>query len=317
MHWLKQQWFLLAITGVVLAGIWGEPSLRWMAAWPLLRTIVVITVLFLMSLPLELRSIVQTLARPQAALLASVINLGLGPLLVIPFLYVLETELAGGLVIALATPCTLASAAVWTRRAGGNDITALMVTVLTNLSCVVVTPLWLWLLSDQSSGEISLSEQIQKLVILVVLPIVAAQLARRWSAIGHWATRKKPSLSILAQIGLLYIVLLGTMGSSQRWGEGSASEGPGVLWFHWAILLFAIAVIHLTLFFTGYILAVALRLGRPEHSAVAISGSQKTLMVGAEMGLTLGLSVLPLLIYHLFQLFVDTILADWMRRKAD
>ena len=38
-------------------------------------------------------------------------------------------SLAGGLLVASVTPCTVASAAVWTRRAGGNDSLAILSTV--------------------------------------------------------------------------------------------------------------------------------------------------------------------------------------------
>ena len=52
-----------------------------------------------------------------------------------------------GMIIASATPCTLATGAVWTRRAGGNDGVTMMVTILTNSTCFIVMPLWIyWLI---------------------------------------------------------------------------------------------------------------------------------------------------------------------------
>jgi len=45
--------------------------------------------------------------------------------------------------VVAATPSSLASAAVWTRRAGGNDVVAMLIGIVINLSCFLVTPIWL------------------------------------------------------------------------------------------------------------------------------------------------------------------------------
>lgn len=313
MAWIAKHWFLLALTAVVVTAFGLAEPLAFLLDFRWLRLLIVASVLFLMSLPLHLGAFTRVLLRPQAALLAAVINLAVAPLLCLPWLGLLDAELAGGLAVALSTPSTLASGAVWTRRSGGNDVTALMVTVLTNLSCVVLTPLWLqWLVDQDSVAEIPLSAQVGKLTLLVVVPIVLAQLVRGIGPVGKWATAEKKRLSVLAQMGLLYIVLLGTLGSALRWQEAGAATA-----MQWALLLSAIVVVHLVLFGLGLGLSGILRLDSRDRRAVAISGSQKTLMVGAEMGLSLGLSVLPLVMYHLFQLFADTFLADWMKRRFD
>lgn len=312
-EWLKRQWFLLALTCVVTLAFLLTDPLSPLLEWEQLRLWVVAAVLFLMSLPLHLSAFTQVVLRPQPALLACVINLGLGPLCTWPLIGWLGPELGGGLAVALSTPCTLASAAVWTRRSGGNDVTALMVTVVTNLLCVVLTPLWIQFLTARADeAGIGLGQQVWKLTMLVLVPIVAAQSVRILPGVGKWAGQQKSRLSILAQVGLLYIVLLGTIGSAIRWRTGEAASAA-----QWAILLSAIFGIHLFLFAVGLGTSGILGMDSRERRAVAISGSQKTLMVGAEMGLSLGLSVLPLLIYHLFQLFADTFLADGMKRYFD
>jgi len=311
---LQKQWFLIALSMVVLAAYLGSQQLHFLTKYSTARQIIVMVVMFLMALPLPLSSFLATIKKPTAPLLASFINLGVGPILTLLFLAFLDKELAGGLAVALATPCTLASATVWTRRSGGSDIVAIMVTVVTNLCCVVITPMWVFYLAGEGVGEMSFWKQVGKLSYLVVLPICAAQVVRSLKPIALFAAQKKTILSTCAQTGLLYIVLVGTISSTARLTQSSAdSSGSSLL--NWGILLFAIAFIHLTLFFIGLAASKVLALPSDQRKAVAISGSQKTLMVGAEVGIHLGLSILPLVIYHLFQLFVDTILADWMARR--
>jgi sodium/bile acid cotransporter 7 len=46
---------------------------------------------------------------------------------------------------------------------------------------------------------------------------------------------------------------------------------------------------------------------------VAFAGSQKTLMVGLQVSMELGVSILPMVAYHVSQLIVDTLIADRWR----
>jgi sodium/bile acid cotransporter 7 len=56
---------------------------------------------------------------------------------------------------------------------------------------------------------------------------------------------------------------------------------------------------------------------RGDQIAVGFSGSQKTLMVGLLMAITLKVSILPMVAYHCLQLFVDTLIADAYRRSDE
>jgi sodium/bile acid cotransporter 7 len=64
----------------------------------------------------------------------------------------------------------------------------------------------------------------------------------------------------------------------------------------------------------GIALAAGLRLPREDRIAVGIAGSQKTLMVGLQVALACQLLILPMVVYHVGQLIVDTIIADRWRR---
>src|SRR5262249_23063121 len=150
-------------------------------------------------------------------------------------------------------PCTLASAAVWTRRAGGNDAVALLVMMITNLTSFVVTPLSLrWLTGVVVREEVS-RDILRDLVLLVVLPIIAAQLARLAYPIARWATAHKAALGTLAQCGVLSFIAVGAVTSAVRLNEESGHEKLSTN--TWAAMIFAVAAVHTAGLALGYALA--------------------------------------------------------------
>jgi sodium/bile acid cotransporter 7 len=208
------------------------------------------------------------------------VNFGLLPLAAWGLSLVLRDDTAAGLLVAAATPCTLASAAVWTRRAGGNDSAALVVTLLTNALCFLMTPLWLKLtLGTRAQGiTIDASEMVSDLAMLVVLPMAAGQLARIYRPLGSWATRRGKPLGVAAQCGILTMVLMGAIKTGQMLHNQPAEAV--FAWWDWAAMIAVTLSLHLGMLACGIALAAGLHLPREDRIAVGIAGSQKTLMVG-------------------------------------
>ncbi|MEX0641648.1 MAG: bile acid:sodium symporter [Pirellulales bacterium] len=313
---LHQRWFLFALLGVLLAGILRPASMRPLVGWLPGDVVVVAAVTFIMALPLETSALWRTVRRPGPAWLAAGLNSGVAPLLGWLASRPLPPELAVGVIVATIVPCTLATAAVWTRRAGGNDAVAFLVTMITSLACFLVVPGWLWLLVG-IRADINYGHIVWGLIVSVVLPIVAAQLLRQWKSIGSWATRRKHVLSTAAQIGVLVMVLVGAVGCGEK--LQGVSDGSVLSARNLAIMILAVTAVHVLLLTLGWALSTtALQFNRADAIAVAFSGSQKTLMVGAYIALVVGpLAILPMVAYHAAQLIVDTLVADWWRGRGE
>ena len=311
-HFFVRRWFLLALAIVLAVGITQSSILAPLSERKMLRYGIVAIVLFLMALPLDARAMWKAMRRPWAPLLAVVINFGLLPLVAWGVSFGLSREMAGGLYVAAATPCTLASAAVWTRRAGGNDSVAILVTVITNLICVLLTPLWLFAMTGERAdiAELSLANMITKLALLVVLPMALAQLIRLIPGVAEVATRRKTPIGVLAQFGVLSMIFIGAIRTGVKL---MADEDLAYHLFDIGLMIVAVLGLHLAMMVVGMVAAFYLRFPREDRIAVGIAGSQKTLMVGLQMGLELGLSVLPIVVYHVGQLLLDTIIADRLR----
>jgi sodium/bile acid cotransporter 7 len=309
---IRDRWFLLALLTLLVAGMgWPSdvgPLIHWLKSdW------VVAIVTFVMALTLETSAIWTAIHRPGAAWLGAAMNAGVCPPLGWLASRLLPPELAVGVIVATAVPCTLATAAVWTRRAGGNDAVAFLITMITNLACFLVVPGWLWLLSG-IRAEVDYRAIVTGLVLLVVVPILLAQLLRQCRPLGRWATRHKRSLSTFAQIGVLTMVLIGAV----RCGEKLAAvDGHSILTpANLAYLIASVAAVHVAVLLLGLQTSRVLRFPWPDAIAVAFAGSQKTLMVGAYVALAVGpLAILPMVTYHAVQLFVDTLIADrWAKQ---
>jgi solute carrier family 10 (sodium/bile acid cotransporter), member 7 len=278
---LRERWFLLALIGVLVVGM----------TWPE------------MVGPIARRLPREAIVAPPLGWLAS---------------QVLPVELAVGVVVAVVVPSTLAASTVFTRRAGGNDAATVLVTVITNLGCFLVAPLWLRILVGErgaESGEIDYTSLMLQLAGLVVAPIAVAQIARRWQSVKDWSGRHKARLGELAQVGILGMVLVGAVGGGERLqelGDSSALVAADI-----GLMIVVVLAIHLVLLFAGYYLAILLRMNHADAIAVGISGSQKTIMVGLYVALAFSpLAILPMVAYHAGQLVVDTLVTDWWRRQA-
>ena len=309
----RKHWFLLVLVILLGIGMGFAPLLKPLAETAELKWTIVAITMFLMVWKFSFGDITDTLKRPQAAFLATAINTFAMPLAIWPFIALVGPEIGAGMVATFAAPCTLVSAAVWTRRAGGDDRIAILVTLITNLFCFLSTPFWVWLLLNaQGESTISFSNTVSKLFAFVVAPILFAQLVRLHSGSANWADANKKRLGIASQIGILSIVLLGSIQSGLRIRQ-SEQNFPAV---ELAVGIACLLIVHIIILYSGRWLAKSIRMKNTEQIAVAFAGSQKTLMVGLSIAVSLQITILPLLAFHSLQLVVDTFIADRMVQQG-
>src|SRR5262245_65597721 len=177
-RFLIHRWFLLALTGVIVAGVvFSRPLTALFAGFPRSwESVLVAGIMFLMALPLDAGVIGHAVRRPAATAIGVAVSYLVAPLVawgLAPLLTQVSRDLALGLLIAAAVPTTVASAAVWTRRAGGNDAVDLLVMMVTNLSCFEVTPLVVWITDDTevSDEKFHSGAMMLRLTLILVLSI--------------------------------------------------------------------------------------------------------------------------------------------------
>lgn len=315
-RWVRRHWFLAALAGVLVAGVVGHQQLAGVAAL-MPQDPMVASVLFVMALGLPSRAMWDAIRRPTGAALAIAVNLGLVPPLAWLAGRMLDPSLAAGMVVAATVPCTQASAAVWTRRAGGNDTIAVLTTMGTSIACFVVTPLWLERLVglDRESG-LSFGRLVTRLALVVAAPIVAGQLFRAIPPVRAWAARHSYALGLYAQLGILSMVFVGAVECGKQIAGPGTGMGP--LAGDIVAMIVLVAAVHVAAWYAGFFAGGRLGLSRADCIGVAFAGSQKTLMVGLAIAIEFGgLAVLPMVAYHFEQLLIDTVLADRLRAAGE
>jgi len=312
---LSRYWFLLLLlAGLSLAAArpeWLRPWVNWLEP-----RLMVGTALFLMAWGLESRRLLDALLRPWAALWALLISYGLLPVLawvaggLLP-----EADLRLGLMIAASVPCTLASAVLWTRLAGGDEATALLAVLLTTCTSWLATTAWL-ALTTGAAAALDTTDLMTGLLGVLVLPVGLGQLGRARAPLRQAAERFKPIGGVLSRLLIFSIILRAAVDVSAKLAEKAATLTLPAL--------FTVAVLclgaHLAALGTGFWTGRWWGLERPQRIAVAFACSQKTLPVALFVfdryfKEAYPLAVVPLVFYHVGQLVVDTFIAEGLAGK--
>jgi sodium/bile acid cotransporter 7 len=315
-HFLLRHWFLLLlVAGVGLAA--ARPDwLRPVAARIPPRGVVGLA-LFIMAWSLESRSLGRALLRPLPALWAVFISYGALPALawlagrVVP-----EADYRIGLLISASVPCTLASAALWTRLAGGSEAVALLVTLLTTATSWLVTTAWLAWTTGAAVGVNTTAMMVELLLVLVV-PVGLGQLVRAAPPLAQMADRSKTVLGVVSRLLIFSIMLKAATDVADRLEARAELPSPRLL-----LAMAGLCVgLHLTALAAGFWSGQALRFDRPSRIAIAFACSQKTLPVALLLFDTYfkdahPLAVVPMVFYHVGQLVVDTFIAERLARRG-
>lgn len=317
-EFLQRRWFLVALLILIPSGfgagysIDAEQMSRFSARYGgLLSRGSTALVLFLMSFTLDTRKLLAAIRAPGPVIWATLINFALLPAMAV-WLMRLQTleDFAVGLLVAAAVPSTMAAASVWTRKAGGNDAVSLLVTIVTNGSCFLVTPFWLSV-GIGDGVQLDMPEMIRRLFETALVPIAAGQLVRLNVSVRAMANRGKTLCSAIAQGSILLLVFWASFQSGPRLADasGMVASAVGLVWGS-CIVLHLLAI--LVLFAGGRTFGFA----REDVVAAAFSGSQKTLPIGIYIatdllaGRGLPLAAFPILMFHTSQLLLDTLFVE-------
>ncbi|MDM9590478.1 bile acid:sodium symporter family protein [Pseudomonas asiatica] len=240
-----------------------------------------------------------------------VLGLALKPVL----LPLVGTELYMGFLYLCALPATVQSAIAFTSLARGNIPAAICSAAASSLIGIFITPVLVALLMGVHGDGGSTLEAIKKISMQLLVPFVAGQIARRW--IGDWVGRNKAWLKFVDQGSILLVVY---SAFSAAVIGGLWQQVPPVM-LGW-IVLGCCVLLALSLLITS-LLGKWLGFSLEDRITILFCGSKKSLATGVPMaqvlfaGSTIGLLILPLMLFHQIQLMVCASVAQRYARRPE
>ncbi len=239
------------------------------------------------------------------------------PLLVmalVSFFHELDPNFALGISYFGALPSTVSASVVLVSIAGGNVAAAIFNASISSLLGVLLTPLWMRLSGGEVAGELDLWASIVDLSFKVVLPVLMGLFLHRslFPKIKPYLNR----LKYLDQTVILSIVFttFSESFSQKLFASFSWMSLGGLALFMLSILLLVVGIL--------FILVRVLAFSQEDRIAALFCGSTKSLVHGVAIGKVLfpssailGLVLLPVMLYHLQQLILGSVLAKYFEKK--
>jgi len=213
-----------------------------------------------------------------------------------------------------ALPSTVSSSVVMVSIAGGNLPAAIFNASISSVIGIFITPLWMSFFIDETGSSVELINVIIKLCLQVLVPVILGiSLHRKW---GSFAEKYKDELRYFDQSIILLIVY--TAFCESFYGN-MFQDHPLTEIILLGVVMLGFFLLMLTLMF---VLASLFKFNREDRITILFCGSKKSLVQGAVMGrvlfpnpVTLGVILLPLMLYHALQLIAGSVIAERMALK--
>jgi len=228
--------------------------------------------------------------------------------------WITPVSLAPGLIFLGCLPSTIQSSIGFTAIARGNVAATVASATASNLLGIVVTPLLGAALMHTNGGGLSLHSA-QAIVFQLLLPFLAGQILRPW--IGAWVTAHSRFLSYVDRGSILMVVY-----------TAFSEAVVGGIWTR----VGAYDLVRLGLICCALLAAVmmatwtaarALKFNKADEITIVFCGSKKSLASGVPMagvlfpGASLGLILLPIMIFHQIQLMASAVIAQHYAERAE
>jgi sodium/bile acid cotransporter 7 len=318
---LAKEWFLVGMIGAVaMASLFPELGRTGgILHGDKLADIGIAIVFFLHGLGISMQNLKDGLSRWKVHVFVQLSTFAVFPLIwVMAYALVgnwLPKGLALGFCYLCALPSTVSSSVAMTGLARGNVPAAIFNATLSGLLGIVLTPLLVAAFAGGEGHSLPLLDTVLGIARLLLLPLVLGQLLR--PLLQQWHHRNKRYTNRVDRWVILMLVYTAFSDSvaSGLWRDNGF--GTLALAFFGAALILALALTLSTW--------LARRLGFTVEDEIAavFCGSKKTMASGVPMAKllfganpSLGLILLPIMLYHQLQLFACSMLANRYARRA-
>lgn len=240
------------------------------------------------------------------------------PLLILIFRPFIQNEAQETIWLAFfflaALPSTVSSSVVMVSMAKGNIPAAIFNASISGIIGVVLTPLWMGLFVQSAQTDFDFTDIYIKLFVQIILPVVVGILLQRF--LGEFAQKYNKRLTLFDKSVILLIIYKSFAESF----EGDIFSTVSVLDL---LMLFVAVLILFGIVFslTGF-LAKKMRFNTADQITAQFCGTKKSLVHGTVFSkiifgnlASIGIILLPLMLFHAIQLLIISTVASRMSRK--
>lgn len=241
------------------------------------------------------------------------------PLIVFPFYPFLRNTpyeiLWLGMFYLAVLPSTVSSAVVMVSIARGNIPGAIFNASISGLIGIVLTPFLMGLFLTTRVGSFDYTHVVLELITQIILPVATGFLLHRFfmKIVNRYG-------KMLANFDKLIILMVVYKSFSHSFTSGIFNT---VKWYALAGLFISVLVLFFSVMaITGFI-AQKMKFSREDRITLKFAGSKKSLMHGSVFASVLfagisgsGIYLLPIMIYHAFQIFYISLLARKMGKNS-
>lgn len=275
-------------------------------------------IFFFYGLKLSPQQVKQGVSNWKLHILIQISTFVLFPVLILPFKvfatsdYVFQLWLA--LLFLAAVPSTVSSSVVMVSIARGNVPGAIFNASISGLIGIVVTPLWIGLFLTKSNLDFDLTSIYTKLLLEIFAPIVLGSLLQPY--LGKLARNNSKYLTLFDK-SVILLIIYKSFAHSFSTNVFSAVQTTHLL---------ALAAFVIALFFVVYYsiqwFSKLLNFNLEDQITAQFCGSKKSLVHGTVFAkilftgaVPIGIVLLPLMIFHAFQIFMVSIFASKLAKR--
>ncbi len=312
MKGIKPDRFVLLLISMILLA-WWVPGIENVIPLNKLSTYGISGIFFFYGLKLSPEQMKSGLSNWKLHTLVQLSTFLLFPVLVLAALPLIHSEEHFVLWLAVfflgALPSTVSSSVVMVSIARGNIPGAIFNASISGLIGIVVTPIWVGVFLEARGASFDLGDAFLSLLIKILLPVILGLLLHRF--LGEYANRYKKQLTMFDKTIILIIVYKSFSHSF------SSNVFNGISWLELSVVGIGVAALFFLMYYLIYWISVKLNFSREDRITALFCGSKKSLVHGSVFSTVLfpgmssaGLFLVPIMIYHAFQLFIISIIAQ-------
>ncbi|MBY8035309.1 bile acid:sodium symporter [Vibrio fluvialis] len=232
------------------------------------------------------------------------------------FLAYMPSALAFGFCYLLVLPSTISSSVAMTSVGKGNVPGAIFNASLSSILGVFITPLLIQLFMGFEGVQLDLLDSVISISKLLLLPMIVGQLMRPY--LVAWVDRHKAVVNKVDKYVILLIVY-----------NAFCDSVVNGIWSEFSVGLLATSIIICTVILLVMVHLIQWGARRtkftlPDEVAAVFCGTKKTLAAGIPMAKvifgadpSLGMILLPIMLYHPIQIFYCAVLANRYARQSE